>query len=137
MAVLHFPQTRNLVGDRAFRESPNNCLKNCVNDSNGVMDNLVKEHAIAGLKFAYEVLGYENVMKEILWYHHSSIDKVIHVDENSIGDGDEKDMVLVMDDEVTNENCCEFVLSNGKRCMIRKYTKEDPTCVFCIQHIGK
>ena len=111
------------------------------------MDNLVKEHAIAGLKFAYEVLGYETVMKEILWYHHSNADKVIHVDENSIGDGDEKDRMLVMDDEVVddevvddeviNENCCEFVLSNGKRCMIRKYTKEDPTCVFCIQHIGK
>ena len=103
------------------------------------MDNLVKEHAIAGLKFAYDVLGYENVMKEILWYHHSNADKVIHVDENSIGNGDEKDMV---DDEVVDhfmthdmvENCCEFVLSNGKRCMIRKYTKEDPTCVFCIQH---
>ena len=106
------------------------------------MDNLVKDHAIAGLKFAYEVLGYETVMKEILWYHHSSVDKVIHVDENSIGDGGEKDMVLVMDDEVIDdevmvENCCEFVLSNGKKCMIRKYTKEDPTCVFCIQHIGK
>ena len=103
------------------------------------MDNLVKEHAIAGLKFAYEVLGYETVMKEILWYHHSNADKVIHVDENSIDNGDKKDMV---DDEVVDnfmthdmvENCCEFVLSNGERCMIRKYIKEDPTCVFCIHH---
>lgn len=121
---MHFPTPTSKQGISwgtayLFKELWYYCVK---------MDSIIKDHAISSLKFAYEVLGYEQVMKEILWYRHNNVIMV----SDPVCEKEETIEVLDIDEEF-----CSYVLSNNEKCKIARYKKDNPTSIYCIHHCEK
>lgn len=93
------------------------------------------EFALQCLKFAYETIGYENLMKELLFMKYNDHD-VITVNDPEPETVPEETSEKMEEseesqDEETHENIyCEKVFKNGRRCMIKTVDNSK----YCNRH---
>jgi len=92
------------------------------------------EFALQCLKFAYDTIGYEHIMKELLFMKYN--------DHNVIGVSDpEPEIPSVVqespeeseesgEEETHNNIYCEKVFKNGRRCMIKTVDNSK----YCNRH---
>jgi len=101
------------------------------------------EFALQCLKFAYDTMGYENLMKELLFMKYND-HNVINVDDPdpelvpvpvrvrvSEQTYEKMEESEESQDEETHENIyCEKVFKNGRRCMIKTVDNSK----YCNRH---
>lgn len=90
------------------------------------------EFALQCLKFAYDTIGYENLMKELLFMKYNE-----HIVSDPEPEKPEKSNEQESDEEESDEYeesheniYCEKVFKNGRRCMIKTVDNSK----YCNRH---
>lgn len=92
------------------------------------------EFALQCLKFAYDTIGYENLMKELLFMKYND-HGVINVsdpepEKTEKADEDESNEEESENEESCENIYCEKVFKNGRRCMIKTVDNSK----YCNRH---
>ena len=93
------------------------------------------DFALQCLKFAYETIGYENLMKELLFMKYNDHDVITVNDPEPEAVPEETSEKMEeseeSQDEETHENIyCEKIFKNGRRCMIKTVDNSK----YCNRH---
>lgn len=107
-------------------------------------DKITYKFCVESLRYAYEIIGYDNILKEINFIHYlntsnkteltlklEKIDKVDEINQVIIPDivnipSENKNIVIQPSNTkyvrttISDEERCDTILSTGKRCTLRK-----------------